>query len=206
MSRNKRLDFVLQVPSITNVMADQTIGAAGDLNLNGSLTSSGTLSLPTAQKIDFESAANVSAAILTLTGTTELGSATTETIAAPNSNTITTAKYWKTISNVASSASIGTNMSAGVSDEAKSQTVPMSRYNIYGIGIAIDIGGTINYTVNETSVDVQSTDTINWIAISAFTSKTADLQTTLTNPNEALQFVVNSYSSGATLSANVIQS
>ena len=74
------------------------------------------------------------------------------------------------------------------------------------IWVAIDIGGTINYTMNETSVNVQSTDTVNWIALSAFTSKTADLQTTLTNPNEALQMVVNSYSSGATLGANIIQS
>jgi len=205
MSRNKRLDFILQVPSITNVAQDQTLTAAGDLNLNGSLTSSGTLSLPTAQKIDFESAADVSAATLTITGTTELGVGTTETISAPVSNTVTTAKYWKTISQIASSASIGTNMSAGVSDEAKSQTVPMNRYNHTGTTIAIDIGGTINYTVNETFIDVQGTDTVNWIAISALTSKTADLNTTLTNSHEGLQFVVSSYSSGATLSANVLQ-
>ncbi len=205
MPRPKRLTLTLQTPSITNFMADQQITAAGELALDGTLTSSGTLSLPTAQKIDFESAGNLGGVTLTITGTTELGAAATETLTAPATSTVTSAKYWKTISSVASDGSIGTNMSAGISDEAKSQTVPLNRYNNYGIGIAVNIDGTINYTMNESSVNPQSGNTMNWIAISALASKTADLQTTLTNPNEAVQVVVNSYSSGATIVADIIQ-
>ena len=206
MARPKILTLTLQTPSITNVMADQTATGAATLTLDGSLTSSGTLSLPTAQKIDFESAANLSATTLTISGTTELGAVVTETIAAPNANTVTSAKYWKTISSVTSTGALGTNMSAGVSDEAITAPIPLNRYNRLGTSIGMDIGGTINYTVEETMTPPQSGNTSSWINVSALASKTGDLKGTILSPVEAFRVTVNSYSSGATITANVSQS
>lgn len=205
MARPKILTLTLQTPSITNVMADQTLTGAGNLDLDGTLTSSGTLSLPTAQKIDFESAGNVSAATLTITGTTELDNAATETLAAPSSDTVTSSKFWKTISTVASSGAIGTNMSAGISDEARSPTVQLNRYNKLGTSIGVDISGTINYSAFETMTPPQSGNTASWISISALASKSADLKGTILSPVEGFKVEVNSYSSGATLTANISQ-
>lgn len=131
---------VMQEPSLASIAANQTLGGAGNLNLNGAsvtaasatavaaaaaiaanvpmtLTSS-PYAMPNNALVSLTSASNLSAANVTIVGRDHSGALVTETIAAPNANTVYSAHSY---SEVLAIIPLGTNastMSVGYSTVA----------------------------------------------------------------------------------------
>lgn len=194
----------LKTPALNNIALDQTTAGAGSITLNGSLASGGVVpSLTHAYRLDLESVGNISGVNFVITGTDENDAAVTETIAGPNANTVTTTEYFKTISTITVDGAVGTNTSIGTTDELLTQTYP-TEIQVADTSLAVNIGGTINFTVQNCYERVTAGATPNWINITALASKTADTQTALTAPVAAFRLVLNSYSAGATFELAVL--
>jgi len=146
----------------------------------------------------------------TLSGTDADGKAQTESVTLPTAGaTVESTKYFKTLTSVTPSATINADtMDIGWVDEFVSQTIPLGWRN-GGIGLTVIVSGTINYTIENTNSDIQdSTATINWLDHddSVFVSATASDNSNYDFPPVGTRVKVNSYSSGATLEYDIVQS
>lgn len=155
-------------------------------------------------------ATNHSAKTLTFIGTDVDGLPLTESIAAPaGSATVTTVGYYKTLTSVTISATIGADtFSIGWNDQFVSRTIGVNR-NGGIVGLNIILTGTINYTVQQTLNDIQTLDrtSINWLPNddTALVSATASANGNYVAGIIATRLVINSYGSGATIQYNITQ-
>ena len=193
------------------VFEDQTLGSAGNFNLNGIGVANSEWVSPDgfAKKIGFTSSGNISSVNFVISGYEDKNKtiAISETIAGPNNNTVETTNYFYSIQTISASGAVATNVEAGSVDEAISQIIPIKRTfsdrNERITGLTFIKTGTINYTVQQTNDNVQSlTDrTFNWLnsddsnVVNATTSKNSNY---VTMPM-AMRVKINSYSSGAEL-------
>jgi hypothetical protein len=146
-----------------------------------------------------DSATDHSAKTLILVGTDPDGKAQTETIAAPDTSaTVESSGYYLTLTSVTPSATIGADtFDIGWVDEVATQTIPIDARSSVSATVAIDVTGTINYTVQETFSDIQGGVAAHWLPISALASKTADLTSSASLGSRAIRLVVNSYTDTA---------
>lgn len=137
----------------------------------------------------------------TLVGTDVNGKALTEVVTLPGASaTVESAGYFKTLTSITPSATIGTDtMDIGWVDEVESVTYPIDWRSPYAMNITVDVTGTINFTVQQTFVNVLNGETPVWSDISALAAKTADTTSTAAVGATAIRILVNSYSSGAEL-------
>jgi len=111
-------DFGTNIPATTDrdgLAQAQTLGASGNLILNGAGISSGAYDCGFygGRKITLYSTGNLSGRTFTITGTDQAGTAQTENITGPNNTTVTGSNYFKTVTSVAVNGSVGTNVEAG---------------------------------------------------------------------------------------------
>lgn len=153
---------------------------------------------------------NHSGKTATFVGTDADGFDLTETIAMPiASSTVKTTKWFKTLTSVTPSATIGIDtMDIGWVNQFISPTIGLDYYG--GINaLNVIISGTINYTIQQTLNKIQTTNrtTINWVNID-------DTNLVSANSNKngnyialpiATRLLVNSYNSGATIQYNINQ-
>lgn len=155
-------------------------------------------------------ATNHSAKTLTFTGTDVDGFALTETIAAPaGSSTVTTAGYYKTLTSVTVSATIGADtFSIGWNNQFISPTIGLDR-SAGIVGLNIIVTGTINYTIQQTFNEIQTLtrSSIKWLNNddTALVASTASGNGNYVTSVIATRLKVNSYSSGATIEFNITQ-
>lgn len=187
------------------------IAAASTNGLGAALTSSGAAYAITANSagdsvahlLTFQniSATNHSGKTITFVGTDENSNPLTETITGPaGSATVTTTKYFKTVTSVTPSASTGadtfnvgwavTSVSAWVYPNRNTQ-LPMN----IGVGVTV-VSGSPNYTLQRTY------DASAWFAHSTITGKTASFDGVETTPCMALRLA---FTVAGTLSATYIQ-
>ena len=160
-----------------------------------------------------DSATDHSAKTLALVGTDADGKAQTETMAAPGSSTTSTSsKYWKTLTSVTPSATIGGDtFDIGWTDDAISKTIPIDFHqNSMQVALAVDVSGTISYTLQHTFQEIQNASvvpsTLTWYNHDVLASLTADNSSALAVPVTAIRILLNSLTSGATIKLYVIQS
>lgn len=187
-----------------------TTGIATGLTGAGPFTTF-TASGPTdglAHQLSLDSAANLSGITMTIVGTGPDGEAQTEALAGPNTAPVETTGYFKTITSITASATLGANtMDVGWVDEVSSRTIPLDRHRDSAPTVQVDVTGTINYTVQQTTTPFnQSGNTWSkaWIACaSPLASATADQIGATSAHVTGLRVIVNSYSSGAELQAYI---
>jgi hypothetical protein len=140
-----------------------------------------------------------------LLGTDPNGKAQTESVTGPNNGaTVESTGYYLTLTSVTPSATIGADtMDIGWVDEVCSQTIMLDRMAWVGASLAVDVTGTINYTVEETISNVQFGETVDWNAISAFSGKTADVTGTASVGMRAIRLLINSYTDTAEIQLTV---
>lgn len=148
-----------------------------------------------------------------LTGTDADGYALTETITLPGvSATVESAGYFKTLTSVVPSATINADtMDIGWVDEFISQTIPVkgsnSSVNQAVVGLTAIVTGTINYTIQHTSDDIQTTSdrVFNWLDHddSSVVAATASANANYVAIPQATRLKINSYSSGATIQLQI---
>ena len=148
-----------------------------------------------------------------LTGTDSSGNAQTETLALPGvSATVTSTLYFKTLTSVVPSATIGADtMDIGWAAPAVGPTYPVSYVDVTGGGISVaaSITGTINWGVQHTLEDIFASSTagqtVNWLNHSSLASKTASADGNYAFPIRALRFIMTSVTDGATVSFSIIE-
>ena len=209
--RRIEIDMDLADVDPNGVFEDQQLVGAGSFTLNGAGVTSGEWVTPDgfAKQVGFESAGNLSARTLTVIGYQDRNKTIpiTESLTAPNTNTVETTNYFYSIQSISSNGAIATNIEAGPVDKAISQVIPVKRTfsdrDERVVGLTFIVNGTINYTVQQTNDDVQSlTDrSFNWMnhSTAALGGATASQNGNFAAVPTAIMVKINSYSSGAAL-------
>jgi hypothetical protein len=179
-------------------------------------TGAGPFTPTTAQTTDslghlatITSAANLSAITFTLTGTDADGKAQTEAILGPNITTVTGTKFWKTITSISASSTLGANTADfGISAISVSKTVPVSYLQrSFNVTHMVEITGTINYDVEYTEQDIwnRQPSTLVWFNHATIVNKTTSFDGVTTSPVQAVRLAINSLTGGATISYTILQ-
>lgn len=148
-----------------------------------------------------------------LVGTDADGNAQTETMSLPGTSATTTStKYYKTLTSITPSATIGADtMDIGWDQVGVSPTYPIDWPNVTGGGVSlgVTITGTINYdvqhTLDEIFASTTAAQTANWFDHSTIAAKTASSDGNYAFPIRAVRLMVNSVTNGATVSFNILQ-
>ncbi len=168
-----------------------------------------------AHKVDLTSAANLSAINMTIAGTDADGQSITEVIAGPNANTVTSTKFFKTITSITAASTLGAStMDVGLNAASVSKTIPLEIYRFGQLPSAgITITGTINVDIEGTMSEIRAADaqtaplaqnTFDWENDGNFTAKTASLIAVLAAGYRAVRLAINSYTAGATVALNLV--
>lgn len=182
-------------------VAQQKVGA-GNLTITGALASGGVATMAYPYAVEAYSAGNISTVTFTVTGTDQWGRTQTGTITGVNAGAVATTKYFKTVTQIASDGAVGTDVEVGAADEI-GYVIPLEIYAA-NTSIAVDISGTINFSVQKCFERLTADETPNWVA-GGITTQTADTQTAYTGPTAGVRLKVNSYSNGATIAMSVLQ-
>lgn len=207
--RPKHFTLTLKDPDRDGIAAAQQRVGAGTLTLNGVYASGGTVDLTSAHQISLYSAGNLSALTFTVVGTDENDDALTEAITGPNATTVESTGYFKTISSVSVSGTVGTDVEVGTVDEAITPALPCSnRFGDVDIGLGIDISGTINAKFQHTFDNIlrNGPSTGTWHDHATLSSVTANASGNYSYPIMAVRGVVNSFTAGATITFHIIHS
>ena len=164
-----------------------------------------------AHQIAIVSAANISAITFTLTGTDADGVALTEAVTGPNATTVESTGYFKTVTSIAISATLGANtVDLGWADEFVTPTIQLNTY-AQGVSGNVDVTGTIDYTVQATNSDIRTRaddGPFNWFDVVDATidliAITADVQFGLGPIPSGLRIKANSYSASATAALRLV--
>lgn len=206
--RPKKITLTLLTPDADGIAQSQTPASGGvqSLTLNGAHTSGGAFSAATAHQISFTFAADESGRTFTITGTDQDGNTQTSTVSGTTPSTVEDTKYWKTISSITVDNNTAGAITVGTVDEAISQTVPLGNRNKPDVGLAIELTGTINATVQHALEEVMRTthDQVSWYNHATLASITANTASNYASPVTATRLVVNSYTAGATISLLIV--
>lgn len=178
----------------------------------GPFTMTNTTTLDTlAHLVSLTSAANLSGITMTLTGTDTDGKAMTEAVTGPNANTVYSTKYFKTLTSITASSTLGAStMDVGIKDAAVLPTWPVDyKQNPVSVGLGITLTGTINVTVQHTFDDVFDNTIVDgsrvWLNHASLASKTANSDGNYSAPIRATRLLINSLTNGATIKFTIIQ-
>lgn len=146
---------------------------------------------------------------VTLVGTDSDGNALTEVVTGPGvSATVESTSYFLTLTSATPSATIGANtFDIGWVDEVATYTWPCNWRCGEAATYAVNVTGTIDYTVQETFDDIRtiSAQSLAWHSLTALTTKTTDLASIGTVNATAVRLVVNSYTDTAEIQMQVVQ-
>lgn len=164
-----------------------------------------------AHQINITSAANLSAITFTLTGTDADGVALVEAVTGPNATTVESTEYFRTVTSIAISATLGANtVDLGWVDEFVTPTIPLNTY-ANGASCNVDITGTIDYTMQATNSDIRTRaddGPFNWFDIVDTNidviAITADVQFGLSPMPSGMRLKANSFSASATAALRII--
>lgn len=107
-----------------------------------------------AHQLNLTTTTNESAITGTFTGTDADGRTQTEAITLPNNTTVETVKYWRTVTGLTVSATLGADtMDVGYVDELVSPSIALNRESGIGAKFFLDITGTLNVDVQFTIAD-----------------------------------------------------
>lgn len=202
----KELTVTLAAVDDNGISAAQQLVGAGNLLLNGALVVAGAATLDYARQLGMFSSGNISTVVFTITGTDANGNAITDTITGINNSTVETTKYFKTVTQIAADAAVGTDVIAGTVDEIATQAIPLNAYEAIAATVSVVVTGTINFTVQETFDNVLrlGSSSITWQNVTALATKTATTVSPISVHATATRTIVNSHSSGAALAITII--
>lgn len=195
------------VTSLTTGFATNVTGATWTLTNTATNDSLGHL-----VTILNNSATDHSAKTAVITGTDVDGHSQTETVNLPaGSATVTGTKYFKTVTTIVPSATIGADtMNLGWGAVSVTPSFVLDRFANVGATIMTDISGTINFTGEETFNPMQSqtafpSNNNTWFTMSGLSAKTADTVSSCTLGAVGVRIKTNSVTNGATLSIVINQ-
>ena len=204
--KSKRVAWTPVTGATNNICASQSPGAgAATLTINGALASGGAIPK---QELGYivgitVAATDLSGRTFTITGTSQDNAAQTEDVVGPSSNTVYSTKYYRSISSITVTAGTDAAITVGTSNVTLCAVTPTFPLNIYTPihNIAVDVGGTINFTVEKCYERPTADETPNWV--SHISAGTIDAATALTAPTGAVRVKVNTYTNTATFALQI---
>jgi hypothetical protein len=148
---------------------------------------------------------------VTLVGTDANDRPQTEVVTAPGTSaTVESTLYFKTLTSATPSATIGADtFDIGWVDEISSGLKLLNWRSETAAMVAVDVTGTLQFTVQETfDHPLQTTEQIQaakFYDVTALAAKTADTRAQISIGATGMRVLVDSYSSGAELQANIVQ-
>lgn len=188
------LSRTLVAGTVGAIAAAQTTAGAGNLLINGTLASGGVATTDAQRTVGLTSAGNLSAVNFTITGTDQQGRIISEVLAGPNANTVSSVLNYKTVTSIAVSAAVGSNVTADTVATGASQEIPVDLYvNVFDVTLATEITGVVNYTIQYTFDDVFSgSGPFNWASVAGLQTQTTNQNAVQTQPVRAFRTLTNS--------------
>lgn len=212
------ITLTMAAPVANGICHSQSPAAGGvqSLTLNGSLVVGGVAVLDVARRISITSAGNDSAHSFVITGTNFAGRTQSETVTGPNTTSVSSVLYYKTVTKITISANSTGAITVGTNQQATSPWFPMNynRSPVTSQICDISTGAVLSYTVQFTGDDLQITN--GYIDPNASVTAIAQNHTSLTNQTTnatgilisgvcGLRIILNSWTSGS-VTMNIIQS
>lgn len=190
--RPKRFSYTLAALNATGYVSNAT-GASWPLD-SAVGPNDGTAHQVT---IHGDAATNHSAKTAIITGTDAEGRCQTETVNLPNGAvTVTSTKYFKTVTSVVPSATIGADtMDVGWNAVCVTPLYVVDSHRIAGASMNVDMGGTVTFTCQQTIDDPFNQNPAAFTTLGT-ASQTADYFTTAVTAACALRVQVASHTSG----------
>lgn len=192
--------------SATTVAASQSPGA-------GAITLAATASNIDAGNgriVSLVSGGNDSGITFTITGTNANGGIISESVVGGNIATVVSTKFYASVTSITHTGSVAGTFSSGIVGttlSAASRLVPINYYARTAAQIVVEITGTANFTVKETFDPIltgtPTTDNAVLFPITALTAKAANTFGTVDVGASGVILIVNSYSTGATLTMRI---
>lgn len=172
----------------------QTTAGAADLTLNGALVAGGVGQLTSQRKVAGHSTGNISTVVFTVYGTNSAGVSITDTVTGISNTTVSTTLDFLTVTRIAASAAVGTNVEFGTTGVGASQPIPLDLYiSPFSVTIQLVVSGTVDGTIEYTADPVlASSGPFTWFALSNLTGITSNSVDTLVAPVAAVRLVTNS--------------
>jgi hypothetical protein len=146
--RPKRISYTLAALSVSGYVS----GATG---VGPFTTIAGVPADGLGHQVTLASTADLHLINMTLTGLDAEGRALTEVIAGPNNNTVTSTKYFKSLSSISAASTLGANtMNIGWNAVIVTPVYPVDAHRLAGATMNVNVGGTITFTLQQTIDDV----------------------------------------------------
>lgn len=194
--------------SATTVAASQSPGA-GTITLTAA--ASAIDAAVGGRIISLVSGGNDSGITFTITGVDQNGLAATEAVIGGNVATVVSTKFYQSVSSITHTGSVAGTFSSGIVGtvlSTSSALYPLNFYTRTAAQVAVEVTGTINFTVKETFAPILTGTPTTSAAVlfspSALAAKTANTTAPLDVGATGVQVIINSYSSGATLVARIV--
>lgn len=218
-----RITVAPRAASATLLAASQTPGssaltltatAAGPIDPQTGLT--GLLgSIGLGRIVSITSGGNDTGIHFTVVGIDQNGLAVTENVTGASGAAAVTVNYYTSVTSITPSGAVASTASAGIVNttaSAQLPCIPLNPYQRQASVVQVDVTGTISYTVQMTFDDCQSStsnpSTATYFATpatpTALTAQSASKYDTLVAGVCGLAVTIPTYSTGATLTVNVV--
>lgn len=177
------------------IFEDQQIGGAGNLVLDGAFVTGGVAQLDVQRTVVLNSAGNLSAITFTITGTDEQGRTISESIAGPNAAPVVTSLDFFTVTQIAVSAAVGTDVDGGTVQAGGSIPIPIDQYlSPTNIGLGVVITGTVDVDIQHTFDDPfgDPSTILTWFDHPTLTTVVANADGNLAFPPRAVRISTQS--------------
>ncbi len=156
MSNIKVITLTGLAASANNISLAQTTAGAANLTITGALASGGVATLAPAGRVSLASTGNIATVIFTITGTDRYGNAQTATVTGINNSTVATVIDFKTVTQIATSGAVGTNVTVGTNGIASTPWYPgdYKTGKVPVITVALSSGAVLTYTVEFTPTNL----------------------------------------------------
>lgn len=196
MSKLIRKVYTLTALDADGIATSQTPSGAGNLTLDGALTSGGVLTLPTAQLVTIYGTGAENGKTFTVYGTNENGMAISEAITGPNNSTVSSTLAFKTVTRIAVSAATAAAVVAGITPVMALPWIPMNRHKKpFEVSYWVDIG-TATFQVETTLDNVQDSSITPVVNATPTGSGSSDAGGNLKTVCSAIRVKVTAFTSG----------
>ncbi len=207
MGNPYKVTIALPAAVANGISTSQSLGAAGNLTINGSLASGGVANLTSAnclaRRVSIASAGNDSGITWTITGTDRSGNVQGETITGGNAAAVSTVKDYATVTTIRGSGASASTVTAGTNTSASTEWRVQDMFcGVFNVGVVTAVSGTVNYNVEYTyddpnaalfgSIAPNSNQPPVAIANPSFSGVTTGGQGAFTTPVFAVRATVNS--------------
>lgn len=148
------LTKVLPTASAAGICKGQTLAAAGNLTLDGTLVSGGVADLGTQRRVAFISAGDDSKATATLYGTREGGAVINEALPLTNKGTATTVLDFLNVATIAVDSKIASTVTVGTSGTGSTPWImPNFHLTPFDLTLNTELTGSVTYNLETTQDD-----------------------------------------------------